>query len=111
MLATPSDSDQYRRAVEGLHGGRATLDRVERVAERHRGALVWEGDIYVFSLEGHPSASRCYAWSEVVPDSERRRFFAVLHEGPVSSPTLALRASIVKDVRDTRTDSESLRGE
>lgn len=107
MTSSAPSVAQYREAVEGLHGGRAKFECVERVAERHQGVLVWEGDIYVFSLAGHPSASRCYAWSESMPDSDGRRFFAVLHQGPVTSPTLALRASIMKDVRESRTDSES----
>ena len=38
-----------------------------------------------------------------MPDSDRRRFFAVLHTGPVTTATLALRASILKDVRDDTT--------
>lgn len=83
-------TEALRRAVEGLHGGEATFERVEHLVERHDGDTVWEGDIYVFALEGHPAADRCYAWSEPVQGSDRRRFFAVLHAGPVTSPTLAL---------------------
>ena len=59
--------------------------------------MAWEGDVAVFSLSGHPTADRCYAWSEPVKGSDRRRFFAVLHDGPVTSPTMALRASIMRD--------------
>ena len=89
--------DALRAAVEGLHGGQATLEQTEHVVEHHHGETVWEGDIAVFALGGHPTASRCYAWSEPVKGSDRRRFFAVLHDGPVTSPTMALRASIMRD--------------
>lgn len=95
-----AEAEELREAVENLHGGRATFERVEHVVERQYGDTVWEGDIFVFALEGHPAASRCYAWSEPVQGSDRHRFFAVLHAGPVTSPTLALRASILKDVGD-----------
>lgn len=44
-----------------------------------------------------PTALRAYAWSHVVNDSERRRFVAVLHDGPVDSPEAAVRAAIVKE--------------
>lgn len=93
-------TEALREAVENLHGCSARFERVEHVAERHNGSTVWEGDIYVFALQGHPAASRCYAWSEPVHGSNRRRSFAVLHAGPVTSPTLALRASIMNDVRE-----------
>lgn len=90
-------------AVEGLHGGSATLERVEHVVERHADNVAWEGDVYVFGLADHPTARRAYAWSEPVQGSARRRFFAVLHTEPVTSPTLAVRASILNDARYGRT--------
>jgi len=92
-------TEAHRRAVEGLHGGEATFEWVEHGVERHDGETVWEGDIYVFTLDGIPAANRCYAWSEPVEGSDCRRFFAVLHRPPVTSVALALRASIMKDVR------------
>ena len=97
MTTTEPDLEAYQNAVEGLHGAPATFERIEHVKERHGDAVAWEGDVYVFSMSGHPTAQRCYAWSEPVRGSKRRRFFAVLHDGPVTSPTMALRASIMKD--------------
>jgi hypothetical protein len=91
-----------KRAVQGLHSGVATFERFEHLAERHEGSVVWEGDVAVFSLSGHPVASIAYAWAEPVGDSGVRRFFAVLHQGPVTSARLALRASFLDDSRDDR---------
>jgi hypothetical protein len=34
----------------------------------------------------HPTAFRAYAWSSPIEGSDKRRFFAVLHQGPVKSP-------------------------
>jgi hypothetical protein len=88
--------EDLTRAVEGLHGGRATFQETVLVVEEYEGERVWEGDVYVFALEGHPSAQRAYAWSVPIPGSDRRRFYAVLHKGPVESPETAVRAAIVQ---------------
>lgn len=46
-----------------------------------------EGTVHVFDLEGHPRATRAYAWSHLVGDTgDRWRFFAVLHLGGIRSP-------------------------
>ena len=52
---------------------------------------VWEGEVLIFILEGHPTASRCYAWEE---DGE---VTSVLHEGAVTSPEAAVRSVIMAD--------------
>jgi hypothetical protein len=85
-----------RRAVEGLHGCKASFLESVRVIEEVDGERAWDGDVYVFALEGHPTAQKAYAWSAPVPGSGKRRFYAVLHEGPVDSPEKAVRAAIVQ---------------
>ena len=67
------------------------------VKETFQGATVWEGVVHVFDLKGSPQATRAYAWSSPVEGSERRRFFAVLHIGAITSPTEAVRAAIVAE--------------
>lgn len=70
--------------------------------ETFRGQLVWEGAVQVFELHGHPTATRCYAWSHAVGGTERRRFVAVLHVPAVDSPEKAVRAAIVQEQREGR---------
>jgi hypothetical protein len=89
-----------QEAVEGVYGGTAAYRGSEHVQEAFEGKTVWEGEVYVFALSGHPTASTCYAWSSPVKGSGRRRFFAVLHEGPVKSARDAVRASIVQAYRE-----------
>jgi hypothetical protein len=89
-----------KQAVERMHGCPATYHRSERVRETFEGKPVWEGDVAVFGIIGHPTANVCYAWSSPVEGSDRRRFFAVLHEGPVKSARDAVRASIVQTYRE-----------
>jgi hypothetical protein len=58
--------------------------------------------VHVFDLEGHPKASRAYAWSSPMEGSDKRRFFAVLHQPPVTSPVEAVRAAIVQEHRSEK---------
>ena len=58
-----------------------------------------EGVVHVFDLVGHPKATRAYAWSSPIENSEKRRFFAVLHIPPIKSPLDAVRAAIVAEPR------------
>jgi hypothetical protein len=55
--------DQLQRAVEGQHGGKATLVEAVAVKETFLGHTVWEGAVHIFNLEDHPKATRAYAWS------------------------------------------------
>jgi hypothetical protein len=89
--------DQLIEAIEGLHGGKARLAQSVSVREQSGDMVVWEGIVHVFDLEAHPSASRAYAWSSPIEGSDKRRFYAVLHVPPVSSPADAVRAAIVHD--------------
>jgi len=52
----------------------------------------------VFDLIGHPTATRCYAWSHATT-GKKRRFVAVLHQGSVDSPEKAVKAAIVGEYR------------
>lgn len=89
--------DELRQCVEVQHGGRATLAQSVPVHETFEGCPVWDGLVHVFDLEGHPSATRAYAWSSPIEGSDKRRFFAVLHLGGIRSPLDAVRAAIVAE--------------
>jgi hypothetical protein len=53
-------------------------------------------------LKGHPKANRAYAWAVSIQGSDRLRFFAVLHMGPVTGPVEAVEAA-AKVIRKSRT--------
>jgi hypothetical protein len=95
-------AEQLQRAVEGQHGGKAVLAGVESVKETFQGKTVWQGTVHVFDLEGHPKATRAYAWSSPVEGSSKRRFYAVLHLGGIRSPLDAVRAAIVVERRERK---------
>jgi hypothetical protein len=53
------------------------------------------GVVQIFDLSGNPKAMRAYAWSSPIEGSTKRRFFAVLHMGPIKGPPDAVRAALV----------------
>ncbi|SRR5258706_12706369 len=86
-----------RQAVEGLHNCKAKYKEKIHVKETFGDRVVWDGDVYVFELQNHPSAKLAYAWSSPIEGSSKRRFYAVLHADPVKSAQDAVRASIISD--------------
>lgn len=89
--------DQIQMAVESQHGSKAKLVKSVAVSETFEGKPVWEGVVHVFDLVGHPKAKTAYAWSSPIDRSNKRRFFAVLHIPPITSPLAAVRAAIVAE--------------
>jgi len=67
------------------------------VKETFGGKTVWEGIVHVFKIYGHPQANQAYAWSSPIEGSDKRRFFAVLHRPPITSPVEAVRAAIIAE--------------
>ncbi len=93
---TAVSTKQLSKAIRKLHGCDSTWTRAVRVKETLKGETVWEGLVQVFNIIGHPKATVCYAWSHAIDDSTKRRFVAVLHQEPVTSPGAAVRADIIQ---------------
>ena len=93
------DASQLKQAVESQHGCTATLAQSVPVKETFGGKTVWEGIVHVFRIDGHPKAKKAYAWSSPIEGSDKRRFFAVLHLPPITSPVEAVRAAIIAEAR------------
>jgi len=92
--------EALKEAIRNLHGCDSTWVESVPVKETFEGQIVWEGEVQVFDLIGHPTAKRCYAWSHATGGSDKRRFVAVLHQGPVDSPQAAVRGAIVQEQRE-----------
>ena len=84
-------------AIEHMHNCKARLVQSVPIGEWFEHETVREGAVHIFDLEGHPTASRAYAWSSSIEGSDKRRFFAVLHQPPITSPLDAVRAAIVAE--------------
>ena len=95
--------ERAKLALEHLHNCGAVHSATAPVHEVFRGQTVWEGDVEVFDLKGHPKAKLAYAWSHLDgAKDERTRFVAVLEIPPVVSAETAVRAQIVKDTKQAR---------
>ena len=89
---------QVQVAVSQLHNCGAVWRETVSVHEIFKGETIWQGDVEVFDLQGHPKAKRAYAWSHLGgKQDERTRFVAVLEIPPVESAETAVRVQIVKD--------------
>ncbi len=90
-------------AVQHLHNCAAAHRETVPVHEVFKGQTVWQGDVEVFDLTGHPKAKRAYAWSHREgKNDEGERFVAVLEIPPVESAVTAVRAQIVSDYKKAR---------
>lgn len=92
-----SSKKALERAILNLHGCKAKWVESVPVKEVFKGETVWDGVVQVFDLEDHPTAKRAYTWSHSVRHSRKRKFFAVLHQGPVKSAQQAVKAAIVRE--------------
>lgn len=91
---------RLKTAVEKLHGGQAEYSATVPVHEVFQGQTVWQGDVEVFDLKGHPKAKRAYAWShpDGVGDFDEK-FTAVLEIPPVDSAKTAVKVAIVAEFK------------
>ena len=68
---------------------------------------MWQGEVEVFELTGHPKANRCFAWSHREGTNDQgERVVAVLEIPPLDTGQKAVQAAIVKDARETMTTSQ-----
>jgi hypothetical protein len=90
--------ERLKLAVEHLHKCSAVHVSTVPVHEKFKGQTVWQGQVEVFELTGHPKAKRAYGWSHREGEGdEGERFVAVLEIPPVVSAETAVRVSIVSD--------------
>jgi hypothetical protein len=92
--------EELRDVIRRLHGVESSHLETVPVKEAFQGKTVWDGDVEVFALHGHPKTNRVYAWSHETDDpANPKRHVTVLHIPPVVSPVLAVRAAIVQEFK------------
>jgi hypothetical protein len=97
---------ELKAVILNLHGVDAEHVETVPVNEEFQGQTVWEGEVEVFDLVGHPKAKRAYAWGHLTGEQdEGRRYVTVLDLPPVTSPETAVKASIVRDFRAGELDA------
>jgi hypothetical protein len=90
-----------------LHGCDAEYVETVPVVEEFKGETVWQGDVEVFDLVGHPKATRGYGWGYVTGEGGGRRYFTVLELPPVTSPQTAVQAAIRSEIQNAEKRNKS----
>jgi len=90
-----------------LHGCEAEYVETVPVVEEFQGKTVWQGDVEVFDIRGHPKATRGYGWGYATGEGEGRRYFTVLELPPVTSPQTAVQAAIMSEIKHAREKDKS----
>jgi hypothetical protein len=85
-----------------LHGCDASYVESVPVVEEFEGETIWQGDVEVLDLTGHPKAKRGYGWGYIVTDGGGRHYFTVLELPPVVSPQTAVKAGIMSEIKNAR---------
>ncbi len=97
-MTKPSLNDLHA-AIRRTHGCALYWLEAVPVTKTWQGEVVWDGLVEVFTLRGHPTAKRAYAWSHQT-DEGQTRYVAVLHKPPVDSPQAAVREAIAVEPRE-----------
>jgi hypothetical protein len=97
----PAGLPALEEAIRHLHSAEPRFVESVPVRVELAGELLWDGEVQVFDLAGHPSSTRCYAWSYAT-EGEKRQFVAVLHVPQVESPEQAVQAYVVQATRKGR---------
>lgn len=94
---------ELQAVILNLHGcGSKYLETVP-VTEEFQGETIWQGEVEVFELKGHPKAKRAYAWGHTSGDDDQGRgYVAVLELPPVDSPQTAVRAAIISEIKSAK---------
>lgn len=100
MTKNQTDSiNRLKDIVERIHHCTASFIEEIAVIEKYGPNTVWKGIVHVFKIKGQPQADKCYAWYSDIPETGKRKYYAVLHIPPIDSPEKAVRASIVHDYK------------
>ena len=103
-----NDIQELQKVIRKLHGSFATHVETVPVKETFQGTTVWEGKVEVFELYDHPETDKLYAWIHETDDPNNlERYVTVLHIHPITSPQLAVRATIVQEYKNRERPKEN----
>jgi hypothetical protein len=90
---------RLQEAIRHMHNCESLHVETVPVKEWFKEQLVWDGEVEVFDLNGHPEATRCYSWA-YEDDYGHEQFTAVLGLGPVVDAKAAVRAALIAKVKN-----------
>jgi hypothetical protein len=89
---------RLQAVIQHLHKCGAVHANTVPVREVFRGKTLWQGEVEVFDLTGHPKAKRAYGWSYGEPEE----FITILELPPVDSPQAAVKVGVAHQVKKAR---------
>ena len=99
---------ELHAAILNLHGCESTYVESVPVTETFQGETVWQGEVEVFDIRGHPKAKRAYAWGHATGENDQaRRYVAVLELPPVDSPQAAVKVAVASEIKNAREKQKS----
>jgi hypothetical protein len=90
--------ERLQMVIRQLHKSDAEHIESVPVREVFGGKTVWQGNVEVFQLTGHPKAQRCYGWSYGEPE----QFITILELPPVDSAQSAVKVGVAYQVKKSR---------
>lgn len=93
--------EHLAEAIKQMHGCNAVYVDSKPVKEVFEGRTIWDGEVAVFMLSGHPKAAVAFAWG--YPPDSPKTIHAVLGIGPVDSPENAVKAFIASEIKKAPT--------
>ena len=92
-----TETERLQKAIRDLHGLDSEYIKSVPVREVFQGKTVWEGDVRIFRVRGHPQAQRAYAWS-YIGEAGETRYLAVLGVPPINSAQDAVKAAVMAHI-------------
>jgi hypothetical protein len=102
LVANKQYIERLQMVIRQLHKCDCRHMRSVPVKEDFRGKMLWQGDVEVFDLTGHPKANRCYEWSYDKPE----QFITILELPPVDSSESAVKVGLSYQIKQARQKGE-----
>jgi len=90
--------ERLKQVIFHLHKANPIWVESVPVHEIFRGKTLWQGDVEVFDLTGHPKAKRCYGWSYDEPE----QFITILELPPVTDAKSAVKVGVSYQIKKLR---------
>jgi hypothetical protein len=84
--------------VSQLHNCGAVWRQSVSVHEVFKGKTLWQGDVEVFDLNGHPKAMRAYGWTYGEPE----QIITILELPPVTDAQSAVKVGVSHQIKKAR---------
>jgi hypothetical protein len=90
--------ERLKQVIFHLHKASPSWVESVSVHEIFHGKTVWQGEVEVFDLTGHPKAKRCYGWSYDEPE----QFITILELPPVTDAQSAVKVGVSYQIKKLR---------